>query len=57
MNICFIGLGSIAERHIKNLKDMLEDNVSIDVLRSGKGKSVTQNLLSLIDNIIKEKRI
>ena len=35
MNICFIGLGSIAERHIKNLKDMLEDNVSIDVLRSG----------------------
>ena len=51
MNICFIGLGSIAERHIKNLKDMLEDNVSIDVLRSGKGKSVTQNLLSLIDNI------
>ena len=39
MNICFIGLGSIAERHIKNLKDMLEDNVSIDVLRSGKGKS------------------
>ena len=51
MNICFIGLGSIAERHIKNLKDMLEDNVSIDVLRSGKGRSVTQNLLSLIDNI------
>lgn len=37
MKICFIGLGSIASRHIENIKKMYKENVIIDVYRSGKG--------------------
>ena len=32
MKICFVGLGSIAKRHIKNIKSMYGD-VMIDILR------------------------
>ena len=37
MNICFVGLGSIAGRHIRNLRELLGDRVGITVLRSGVG--------------------
>lgn len=49
MKICFIGLGSIAERHIKNLRVMYGSEMTIDVLRSGKGKPISSALQSLID--------
>ncbi|MCR4754295.1 MAG: Gfo/Idh/MocA family oxidoreductase [Lachnospiraceae bacterium] len=34
MKICVVGLGSIAKRHIKNIKELYED-VEIDILRHG----------------------
>jgi len=36
--VCFIGFGSIAKRHIENLRQLFHDDIFIDVLRSGKGK-------------------
>lgn len=42
MKVCFIGLGSIATRHIENLDYMYGDqNLSIDVLRSGIGEPLS----------------
>jgi len=38
MKVCFIGLGSIAARHIRNVKELVGKNLEIDVLRSGKSK-------------------
>lgn len=51
MNVCFIGLGSIATRHIKNLKHLLGKNVSISVLRSGKGRKIDAITQSLIEHV------
>ena len=44
MNVLFIGLGSIAIRHIKNLQDLLGGEVSVTVLRSGMGRDVPSEL-------------
>lgn len=33
MKVCFVGLGSIASRHIGNLKDIYGDQISIDALK------------------------
>lgn len=49
--VCFVGLGSIATRHIKNLKEILHEDVVIDVLRSGNGKTLDENLNSLIEQV------
>lgn len=38
MKVCFIGLGSIARRHIRNIKECFGENTEIHVLRSGKGE-------------------
>ena len=38
MKICFTGLGSIAKRHINNVKKLYPD-AEIDILRHGKGNS------------------
>lgn len=49
--VCFIGLGSIAARHINNLKDIWGDKVVVDVLRSGNGKvldTVMENMISCV---------
>lgn len=54
MRICVIGLGSIAKRHITNLKELLKDEVSVTVLRSGKGREVENNIRSLIDHLCYE---
>ena len=51
MRVCFVGLGSIAERHIRNLKDILGADIVIDVLRSGIGRSVESDLATMINNI------
>lgn len=37
MKVCFMGLGSIAARHIKNLRSLYGPDMVIDVVRSGKG--------------------
>lgn len=49
--VCFIGLGSIATRHIKNLKDIFGDKIEIDVLRSGNGKLLDDTLQSMIERV------
>lgn len=51
MKICFIGLGSIAKRHIKNLKDILGDKAQIDVLRSGHGNVLDESILACISHV------
>lgn len=48
MQVCFIGLGSIAKRHITNLKDIFGTEIFIDVLRSGCGKKVDEKVASMI---------
>lgn len=49
--VCFIGLGSIAARHIKNLKDIFGEEIEIDVLRSGNGKVLDDKLQGMIRQI------
>lgn len=51
MKICIIGLGSIAKRHITNLKEILKVDVSITVLRSGRGMEIESNILPMIDHL------
>lgn len=40
MRVCFIGVGSIAKRHIRNLSELYGDGIVIDALRTGKGGSM-----------------
>ena len=49
--VCFIGLGSIASRHMKNLKDIFGEEIEIDVLRSGNGKPLDAALQSMIAQV------
>ena len=49
--VCFIGLGSIATRHIKNLKDIFGEEIAIDVLRSGNGKVLDDTLQNMIGQV------
>jgi len=49
--VCFVGLGSIAARHMKNLKDIFGENIEIDVLRSGNGKALDDSLQSMIGQV------
>lgn len=51
MRFCFIGLGSIATRHINNLNAILGYNAVIDVLRSGKGKELSNDLDAVINKV------
>ena len=51
MQFLFIGLGSIAMRHIRNLRDMTGDSITITVLRSGKGRIDIPDQDKLIDFI------
>lgn len=52
--VCFIGLGSIASRHIKNLKDIFGKEIVIDVLRSGNGKALDEILQNMIGQVYYE---
>lgn len=47
MKVLFIGFGSIARRHIRNLKSLLPD-LLITVLRSGKGKGIPKEFEEFI---------
>lgn len=49
MKVLLIGLGSIAGRHIQNLKEILGDGVSITVLRSGYGSAAKPEIVSQTD--------
>lgn len=49
--VCFIGLGSIAARHIKNLKDIFGEEIEIDVLRSGNGRPLDEPMQSMIKQV------
>ncbi len=60
MKIAFIGLGSIAKRHIKNLVQILNDkNVmySIDVFRHGCGMIEDQEIKSLVSEVFNEAEL
>ena len=50
MKVCFVGVGSIAKRHIYNIKNFLNDyDVSIDAYRSNK-RDLDSNIEKYIDN-------
>ncbi len=55
MKICLIGLGSIARRHIANLRKLLGNQVSITVLRSGKGSAADEETARQIDRVCQEE--
>lgn len=50
MKICFVGLGSIAKRHIENVKS-LYPNSRIDVLRHLKNLDIPKEIGNLINNV------
>ena len=50
MRILFVGLGSIAKRHIKNLIDICNKDLEISVLRSGNGKPIEEDIRTCISN-------
>lgn len=52
MKILFVGLGSIACRHIANINKLEIDDLKIDVLRSGKGRDISPDVRELITKII-----
>lgn len=51
INVCFIGLGSIAARHIGNLRKIYGRDVNITVRRSGKG-NFGSTIVREIDRIV-----
>ena len=47
MKICFIGVGSIAQRHIQNLHEIFEtkgEELYVDAVRTGRGTASSKNL-------------
>lgn len=60
MKIAFIGLGSIAKRHIKNLKEVLTDrnvDFSIDVFRHSDGEINDEEIRSIVSGVYNEKEL
>lgn len=51
MKVCFMGLGSIAARHIRNLYSLYGPDMVIDVVRSGKGKPIEEELRKRIAHV------
>ena len=50
MKVCFVGIGSIAKRHIRNIKTFLKEyDVTIDAYRSSK-KSLGKDIEEYVDN-------
>ena len=54
MKVCFVGLGSIASRHIKNLYSLYGAKIEIDVIRSGKGNTQNHDIEKRISHVYKE---
>ncbi len=52
MKVLFIGLGSIARRHIRNLRALCQNNVHITVLRSGNGAEPDRETAGRIDRTV-----
>ena len=53
LKVCFIGVGSIAKRHIKNLSAICQEDgiqLSIDAVRRS-GKKDSDEIFEKIDNI------
>lgn len=49
--VCFIGVGSIGKRHIWNLYKIFqkrEENIQIDICRSGNGKPLEEHIESIV---------
>lgn len=55
MKVCFMGLGSIAARHIKNLHSLYGPDMEIDVVRSGKGKPADESLEKRIAHVYQKE--
>ncbi len=51
MKVCFIGLGSIASRHIRNLHDLCGEGLQIDVLRRSSSGELKADLAGLISEV------
>lgn len=51
MKVLFIGIGSIASRHIRNLRKMFGGSLSITGLRSKSGRKLAPDIPSMIDYI------
>ena len=54
MRVCFIGLGSIASRHIKNIKELYPE-MEIDVLRHSTGHSIPVDTEAFISRVYTDK--
>lgn len=57
LKVVFIGIGSIAKRHIKNLVSVCESKkieLIIDAVRSGHGKMLPKEISSLVNNVYYE---
>lgn len=52
MRVCFIGVGSIALRHIRNMRHLYGESICITALRSGEGRALSVDEDRLIDEII-----
>lgn len=52
MKVCFIGIGSIGKRHIRNLKQILGENVEIHAYRHHDSKNLTEDMAALVDKEI-----
>lgn len=53
LTVCFVGVGSIAKRHIRNLDDICKKNgvaCEIDIYRSGKGMSLENDIAEKVRN-------
>jgi len=54
LEVCFIGVGSIARRHIRNFTQVCKDKgfeVSVDALRSGSGSPLPEETQALLRNV------
>ena len=51
MKVLFIGIGSIAKRHIKNLRELLGNDLEITALRSGTNKSLDSSIKDKLNYI------
>lgn len=58
MTVCFIGVGSIAKRHIRNLYEICKDkgmSCEIDIYRTGKGAPLEPDIAEKVRNIYYSK--
>ncbi len=51
LSVLFIGLGSIAKRHILNLRSLRREKVYITVVRSGHGGAISDEIICQIDRV------